>query len=50
MWSMGNEAGDGRNFEKVYNYLKNKNYFRVSQLKYHLKIFNNSDILFAKVF
>ena len=24
MWSMGNEAGDGRNFEKLYNYLKNK--------------------------
>jgi len=25
MWSMGNEAGDGKNFEELYNLLKSKN-------------------------
>tara|TARA_A100000164_G_scaffold69673_1_gene58094 strand:+ start:24191 stop:27340 length:3150 start_codon:yes stop_codon:yes gene_type:complete len=25
MWSMGNEAGDGKNFEELYNFLKSKN-------------------------
>ena len=24
MWSMGNEAGDGKNFEKLYDFLKSK--------------------------